>query len=294
MHHLAHWAEAPSESEDLGVIGGTWTELAPAVGCRTLGAHRIRVPAGKAATPQHAEDEEVFYVLGGSGWSVQTDGTFAIAAGDVVFYRAWEIAHTVVAGPDGLDVIALGTSDGPSGLTHFPRIGKVRAFDHLLSGDLEHQWVLESRLPPIAIPERPDPRPDTIVAAADVEAVAFGEARARWFRPALGMRRISLTIAEHGPGEEGAAPHCHSMEEELFVVLAGSGTLTLGGEEHPLRTGSIVGRPPATGVAHHLRAGDDGMTVLMFSDKHGSDMTYYPRTGTVAIRGLKVEFRIPG
>ena len=290
MRAVAHWDDAESGTEDLGVIGGAWTAIAEAVGCTRLGAHRIQVPAGKAATPQHAEDEEVFYVLGGSGWSVQEDGTFAIAAGDVVHYRAWEPAHTVVAGPDGIDVLAMGTVEGHVGVTRFPRIDRLRVGDQLLSGTHDHQWVLESQLPPIDIPGEPDPRPDTILAAGDVAPRPFGEAEARWCRPALGMRGISLTFADHGPGQEGAAPHCHSMEEELFVVLAGSGTLTLGDEEHALRAGSIVGRPPATGVAHAFRAGDDGMTVLMFSDKHGSDMTFYPRTGTVRIRGLGVEF----
>ena len=48
--------------------------------------------------------------------------------------------------------------------------------------------------------------------------------------------------------------------------------------EQPVRVGSVVGRPPATGVPHWFRA--------------GSDMTSYPRTGTVRIRGLGVQFTL--
>lgn len=292
MRAVAHWDDVPTETEDLGVIGGTWSELAPAVGCRRLGVHRIQVPAGKAATPQHAEDEEIFYVLHGSGWSVQSDGTFAVEAGDVVYYRAFEVAHTVVAGPGGIDMIALGTSDGPRGVTAFPRIDRLRIFDHLLSGSHEHQWELEARLDPIAIPDEPDPRPETIVARDHVPVVRFGAVEGRLAGRHLGTHGIALNFAFLPPGEEGAPPHCHSMEEELFVVLEGDGVLTLGDEEHPVRTGSIVGRPPGTGVAHAFRGGERGMTLLMFGDKHGGDMTYYPRTGEVRLRGLGVSFTV--
>jgi uncharacterized cupin superfamily protein len=290
MRELSHWDDAESETSDLGTIGGTETWLSGAVDARRLGASRIEVPAGKASTPQHAEDEEVFYVLAGGGWSVQEDGCFAIGAGDVVYYRAWEPAHTVVAGDEGIVYVAMGTVEGPVGTTRFPRIDKVRVAGHLLAGDHTHQWELEARLPRIEVSDPPDPRPDTIVALGDVPATSFGDASARWCGRHLGMRGIALNIATYGPGQEGAPPHCHSTEEELFVVLEGGGTVTIGDEAHPVRVGSIVGRPPATGVAHAFRAGDDGMTLLMFSDKHGSDMTYYPRTGKVSIRGLKVTF----
>lgn len=288
MAAVAHWDDAPTETEDLGAIGGTWTAVSRAVGARRLGVNRIRVPAGKAATPMHAEDEEVFFVLAGSGWSVQENGCFAIGTGDVVHYRAWKPAHTVVAADDGLDVLAMGTADGPVGATRFPRLDAVRVADQLLSGSREHQWVAEARLPRIEVADPPDPRPGTIVAVADVPARTFGEATARWCGPALGMRSLGLTFAELGPGQEGAQPHCHSMEEELFVVLGGTGTLTLGDEVHPVRAGSIVGRPAGTRVAHAFRAGDEGMRLLMFSDKHSGDAVYFPRTRRVLLRGLGV------
>lgn len=293
MRELSHWDDAPTDDEDLGTIGGTWSFLGEAVAAVRLGVNRVRLEAGKVASPQHAEDEEVFYILAGSGWSVQEDGCFAIAAGDVVYYRAYEVAHTVVAGDEGLDLIAMGYDDGPRGVTRFPRIDKVRVTDHLLSGDHTHQWELENELPRVEIADPPDPRPSTIVALADVAPTPFGEGAARWCGRALGMRGIAVNVAELGPGQEGAPPHCHSTEEELFVVLEGDGTLTLGDEEHAVRPGSVVGRPAATGVAHAFRAGDEGMTLLMFSDKHGGDMTYYPRTGKVRIRGLGVELAVP-
>jgi uncharacterized cupin superfamily protein len=288
MTGISHWDEAPSETVDLGTIGGTEHWLSGAVGSRRLGASRVQVLGDHASTPQHAEDEEVFYVLSGSGWSVQEDGCFAIGPGDVVFYRAWEPAHTVVAGEEGIEYIAFGTTDALASGVRFPRIDKVRVADHLLSGDHTHQWEIEAKLPRIEVSDPPDPRPTTIVNLADADVLEYGATKARRFLTPMGARGIALNHAELGPGASAAPKHCHSMEEELFVVLSGDGAVLLGDDEHPVRTGSIVGRPPGTGVAHAFRAGDDGMELLMFSDKHSNDMCFYPDTGKVALRGLGI------
>ena len=67
------------------------------------------------------------------------------------------------------------------------------------------------------------------------------------------------------PGSSINPPHCHSAEEEIFVVLDGDGTLELwphlrlGGEheEHPVTRGHASSRArPGPGVAHTFRAGD--------------------------------------
>lgn len=47
-----------------------------------------------------------------------------------------------------------------------------------------------------------------------------------------------------------------------------------------------AGRLAAMGIAHAFTAGEEGMTVLMFSDRHGSAMTHNPRTDDVLDRGL--------
>ena len=291
MPHIAHWDDAPSDTMDVGPIANTETWLSGAVESVRLGVSRYEVPAGKATSPQHAEDEEVFYVLGGSGWSVQENGCFAIGPGDVVFYHAYEIAHTVVAGDDGLSFIAFGTSDPPRGLVRFPRIKKVKVFDVLVDGDRTHQWELEGALDRIEIKDPPDERPKSIRAADEAPARPFDRASGHWLTTGLGARGIALNMARMEPGASAAPKHCHSMEEELFVVLSGGGVVTIGDEEHDVRAGSIVGRPPGTGVAHAFRAGDDGMELLMFSDKHPNDMCFYPDTGKVTLRGLGITFR---
>ena len=87
-------------------------------------------------------------------------------------------------------------------------------------------------------------------------------------------------------------PHCHSAEEELFVVLEGDGVFLLGDEEHAVRRGSVVARPPGTRVAHTFRGGDEGMTILVYGTREPNDICYYPRSRKVALRGLGVVGRL--
>jgi uncharacterized cupin superfamily protein len=98
-------------------------------------------------------------------------------------------------------------------------------------------------------------------------------------------------------------PHCHSEEEEIFVILEGSATLQLWPsplraergmpyEEHALRPGHVVARPAGSGVSHSFRAGDDGVTMLIYGTRKPNDMCFYPRSNKISWRGLGVMARV--
>ena len=103
-------------------------------------------------------------------------------------------------------------------------------------------------------------------------------------------------MAEVLPGKLNAPPHCHSAEEEIFVVLDGEGHVLLwereGVTEHPVRAGSVVARPPGTGVAHAFRAGEPGLTRLMYGTRDPNDVRFYPRSGKVSFAGIGVIARL--
>jgi uncharacterized cupin superfamily protein len=96
----------------------------------------------------------------------------------------------------------------------------------------------------------------------------------------------------HFDEKESSPQHCHSLEEEIFVVLAGGGTLVLGDEEIPVRAGNVVARPAGTGVAHLFRAGDEGLSLLAYGTREPGDVCYYPRSNKIAFRGLGVIARL--
>jgi uncharacterized cupin superfamily protein len=108
----------------------------------------------------------------------------------------------------------------------------------------------------------------------------------------VGSERTGLSRVTLEPGTDGYPPHCHSAEEELFVILEGSGILLLGDEEIPVRSGQVVGRPPGTRIAHSLRGGDGGMTYLAYGTREPNDVAYYPRSNKIYFRGVGVMARL--
>ena len=94
------------------------------------------------------------------------------------------------------------------------------------------------------------------------------------------------------PGKDSAPAHCHSLEEEIFVILGGAGVVVLGDEATPVRPGHVISRPAGTGVAHVVRAGDSGLTYLAYGMRHSGDVCYYPRSDKIAFRGLGLVARL--
>jgi uncharacterized cupin superfamily protein len=107
-----------------------------------------------------------------------------------------------------------------------------------------------------------------------------------------GSTTTGLRHATIPPDKEGPPPHCHSAEQEIFVVLEGAGTVTIGEESQAIRAGSVIGRPPGTGVAHQLSAGPDGLVYLAWSTRVPDDTVYQPRSNKVIFRGLGLIARV--
>jgi uncharacterized cupin superfamily protein len=201
------------------------------------------------------------------------------------------------AGTGGLDVLVYGQRVDPS-LTALPRAGVAWSFPRWVGlEDGDSPFAREAAAGP---PECPEPTPErarNIVAFADVPAVRDG--RVRPLGRSAGAVATGLKHVVLPAGEPGVPAHCHSLEEELFVVLEGSGALELwprgeqNPEEHPLSAGDVIARPAGTGVAHSLRAGPEGLTYLAYGTRESSDMCFYPQSGRVSLRGLGIALRSP-
>jgi uncharacterized cupin superfamily protein len=301
---IRHWDDVEPSRRERGHIAGEWRSLTGGATTKS-GVNRIRIDPGRWSTPAHihGEAEEFVYVLGGSGVSWQDGTTYPIVGGDCVVHRPGEEAHTLHAGDDGLDVLIFGercydeASVLPRASAGWFGAGWVR-----LGGEEDHPWTLEAAAGPPDLSEPAAERPPTIVNAADVEARAHDGltvgGRTRDLARAGGSERSGLRITEVAPGKLHAAPHCHSAEEEIFVVLEGDGELQLYAqgpeptELHPVRTGHTVARPAGTGVAHAFRAGGAGLTMLMYGTRDTNDVCYYPRSDKVSLRGVGVIGRI--
>jgi uncharacterized cupin superfamily protein len=268
--------------------------------CSTTGApraalSRYRIAPGRRPMPLHvhADEEEIFFVLAGSGRSWQDDAVHEIAAGDVLVHRAAAEAHTLVGGSDApLEVLAF-SSGSPTGLTTLPRAGVTWTGSRWLPPGAPHPFSAEppvAQLPPLA------PRPPTIVALADVAPRTRAVGRVHPVRRDLGTAAGSvlsgLQHVEVPAGMRSSTLHCHSLEDEIFVVLAGAGEVLLGDEATAVRPGSVVYRPRATEVAHTFEAARGGLTLLAYGTREPNDICWYPDSGKLLFGGVGVIARV--
>ncbi len=298
---ITHFNDAPARDYDVGHIVGHWSFLGEAAGSIGVGVRRIQVPAGSWSTPvhEHGAEEEIFYLLGGQGITWQKGKAAVVRAGDCIVYLAGRGGHSLHALED-LDVLAFGPRHSDEAVG-FPRLGMslvarraVESVPGAIDG-LPFQFVREAELGPPELSE-PGPRPATVVNIDEVESRHFGRgpvsSEVRDLGMAAGSQRTGIQHYEVQPGRNATPAHCHSMEEEIFVVLSGQGALVLGDEETPVGPGHVVARPPATGVSHMFRAGSDGLQFLAYGTREPGDMCFYPRSGKISFRGLGVVGRL--
>jgi len=301
---LIHWDDVEGDDvpERLEPLGGHWQRLGDAAGSVRVGANRVQLGPGRLLTPAHAHtaEEEIFHVLGGSGTLWQGGKTCTVGAGDTIVHVAGGDAHTLIGGDDGLEVLIFGQRI-PSEAAHLPRSRVSWLGRHGVLVHEDHPWAVEARL---GLPDgEPAERPSNVVALDGLEGDYGGIVK----HPGkeAGAKQTGLNWVALPPNEEGAQPHCHTAEEEVFVILDGEGTLELWGpplpgeapatapkETHSLRRGHVVARPPGTRMSHSLRAGDAGMMYLAYGTREPSDVCYYPRSNKIFFRGVGLIARL--
>ena len=295
---LVHRDDVPAVTRGVAPVTGHWSDLGRAAGTVTCGVRRIQCEPGNRTTPVHMEgaDEEIFYVLAGGGLSWQDGKTYQLRTGDVIVHRRREEAHTVIAGPEGIDVIAYGTRYWRGGAL-LPRIGVAWQYPAWFAVEQgPDPFTREAAVGELDVPS-PSPRKATIRNTDEVEPqrrTNDGDCdyASRDLGRACGSVETGLRHFAIAPGKLGPPPHCHSGEEEIFIILSGEGTLWLGDERIPLRAGHVVARPAATRVAHAFAAGAGGLELLAYGTRDGNDIVFYPRSGKIAFHGVGVIGRI--
>ena len=289
MNYVAHWDDVEPYRRETGHLAGDWYDLGRAADCVSVGLKRIRIDAGKWSTPAHAEgaEEEIFFVLGGSGISWQDGEVFEVGEGDVLAHLPERHAHTLCAGPEGLDVLAYGQRK-KQGNTVLPRAGVAWMHPSWVDVGGAHPWEREAAIGEPDV-DQVSPRPGRIANLdqgirweLDTGAVDLN------LGDVVGSVETGLSHMTIPPGAEGYPPHCHAAEEEFFVVLEGTGRVALGDESAEVRRGSVVSRPAGTRVAHSFLAGEDGLVYLAYGTREPNDVVYYPRTDEIRFRGVGV------
>ena len=289
---IAHWDEVEGRVLETGPMRLTRVDLGDSIGSDRVGVALLKIQPGGRSSPVHAElaEEEIFYVLRGSGILWQDDGsgpaTCEVREGDTIVHVAATEYHTLVAGDDGLDVLAFGERTWATA-TWLPRAGVLRMDATVDVSTGPHPWEREAAAGELELPE-PGPRPKNVVALADAPVIMDGTVQI--LGATGGSVRTGLNTFVQS-AETKYVPHCHSASEEIFVILEGSGTFHAGDEQHDVRAGHAVSRRPGTGVAHWFVAGEGGMTQLAYGTREPNDIVHYPASGEVLLCGVGVTLK---
>lgn len=300
---IAHWDDVEARRNAKGEMDAEWQPLGRAAGTVDVGVNRVRVAPGRLPTPPHSHgaSEELYFVLAGTGLAWQDGDVHEVRPGDCVIQRANTFEHTFVAGQDGLEYLVFGTRH-PVEVAWLPRSRAIRTGWPWVEGRDDDPWDVEAQAAPLEVGE-PKPRPANIKNVDEVELEGEGNQTWAYLTPEDETDLAGLGWETLPAGKMGSVPHCHSEEEEIFVVLEGSATLHLWPsplraergavkEEHALRPGHVVARPPGTGVSHYFIAGEAGCTMLVYGTRKPNDMAFYPRSNKISWRGLGVIGRV--
>lgn len=300
---LAHWDDIEGHRLAKGEMDATWRRLGKPAGAKTVGVNRVRVEPGHLPTPPHSHgaSEEIFFVLEGSGLAWQDDQVHDVGPGDCVVHRADEHEHTFVAGPGGLDYLVFATNY-PTEFGWLPRSGAVRLGWPWVEGRTDDPWDVEAAGDPLAFGEAA-PRPENIISLADVATEEEPEGVFKELAGSAGSEQAGLNWGRLAPGKAATPVHCHSEEEEIYVILEGEGTLELWPsplaeergatrEDAAVRAGNVVARPGGTRIAHTVRAGDGGLTYLVYGTRKPNDICYFPRSNKIYWRGVGLIARV--
>jgi uncharacterized cupin superfamily protein len=302
---LIHSADVPGRAVEMGPLSATWTDLGKAGGSIQTGLKRIHIEPECRSTPVHVhdEEEEIFYVLDGAGLSWQAGAACEVRPGDCIVHVAGGRPHTLIAGPDGLDVLAFGTR-GAAASARLPRAGVAWLGQTWVRiGEDPHPWTRELAAGELDVPA-PGPRPSNVVAVEDVEEahIEHGDTdrRQRSLGLAAGSRITGLNHVVVRHNRLNCPPHVHAAEEEIFYLLEGDGTVLAYECDqippqlriHTISAGDVLVRTAGSGVAHAFMANALGMTLLAYGQRRSDEMTFYPRSGKVRFRGLGVTGRL--
>ncbi len=297
---LAHWDEVEAQRREKGPMAASWQHLGDAAGVTGFGLNRVRVEPGRLPTPPHSHglSEEIYFVLGGSGLLWQDEAVCEVRSGDTVVQTADHFEHTFRGGPEGLDYLVFGTRH-PVEYGWLPRSKAVRLSWPWVEGRVDNPWEIEAEVGELEFAE-PGERPPNVVALDDIPLDEEGD---KALAASAGSERSGLNWVRREPGKRGCVPHCHSSESEAFVVLEGGGVLELWPsprsaaagaqrEDHELKAGDVVARPPGTRIAHSIVAGPEGITYLVYGTRDPNDICYYPRSNKISFRGVGLIARL--
>jgi len=94
----------------------------------------------------------------------------------------------------------------------------------------------------------------------------------------LGATKLGCNLTVVSPGKKAWPHHVHHANDEMFVILAGEGTLRFGQERYPVRAGDVIVCPAGNASSAHqlINTSQAELRYLSISTNIHPEITEYP------------------
>jgi uncharacterized cupin superfamily protein len=284
--------DVPAESWEQGECKARRWRLAAAAGAARLGVALIEIAPGRRSTPphSHADEDEAFLVLAGSGISYQSSGTkdvraYEVGVDDLLWHPANGDAHTLIAGAAGLTVL-VAAEGSRTNITYLPRTRQFWLGPRWSPADSKHPFLADAELGPLEVPATDPQRPASICNIGELPVNEGRDGALAWATRGvhdMGAERLVLAQDSMPRDSHNTKPHFHSAREEAWYVRSGAGVARLGEEGFALRAGSFWLARANAGVGHRVEVGAEGMELVTVGDMVPGDICVYPDERTVKL-----------
>lgn len=207
-------AEERGPEEPYGTIA-----LSAPLGLRQLRANLFRFrPGDKMEYHDHAWQEEILFILDGSGTAVVEGARVPVVAGDVLHFGPRPRRQIVADGPGDLLWFAVGAPPVDDDWHEYPE-GERSSWP-----DLSADWRL--------------------LHGADLEPKVRDRYVITWLHGPFDLRALRANLFRFRPGDS-MYPHAHRVQEELFLLLSGEADFVIGDERRRLGPFDVVRVDPA-------------------------------------------------
>lgn len=106
----------------------------------------------------------------------------------------------------------------------------------------------------------------------------------------VGAKKLGYNITVVPPGKKAFPYHYHSANEEMFLILEGSGNLRYDGKEYPIKQGDVIAAPPGPDSAHQIINDSDAeLKYLALSTKEPVELAGYPDSGKFGVASVNAD-----
>jgi uncharacterized cupin superfamily protein len=134
-------------------------------------------------------------------------------------------------------------------------------------------------------------------------AEKFGGCRIGFIGPAVGAEKLGYNITAVPPGRRAFPFHNHRVNEEMFFILEGEGSVRIGSQTFPVKQGDIIACPAGGPERAHqiINTSDRELRYLAVSTKLTPEIAEYPDSNKFGVLaqfvgpdGNKAPFRYVG